>query len=150
MLALGLVSYGIPLLCFILNIALAQDRHVRRLEQISEAHQLYCNECNSRCHQDEQQQQQQRQHRKHRANTTSLNQDEIKAQVEENAQKEDDEATLSCRCESIFDLKSRGYTCKNMSQAGARINKTNNPRDPKTGSTWSGAIARSKVERNNN
>lgn len=82
----------------------------------SEAHKLYCQECERSC--------------KHEnANQLSnLSTDGWLATDDDEEPGSDDEtlATLRCRCESVFDIKKRGFTCMNTSLAQAKLDRRKN------------------------
>lgn len=90
----------------------------------SEAHQLYCDQCRSSCDG----------HYKPDNTQAGLGGSDDKPET----------ATLSCRCEAVFDIASRGFRCRNMSEAKARVNKDGASR---TSNTETRAIARAKVEK---
>lgn len=90
-------------------------RSRRGLQPISEAHQLYCNHCLTSCADVRHQQGIQDNHF-YQDNYENIQQEtNVEAKIR-----------LQCKCESVFDTKSRSITCKNMSGALGEVSTTSN------------------------
>lgn len=91
------LAYLTIFLLVILEFSIAEEPRTNPLTPISEAQQLYCNHCRSSCQYDDD------------------------AYRPSDARTEGD-VRLQCKCEAIYDLKSRSLICKNMSEAKAKFN----------------------------
>ena len=118
-LLLALVAY---LSAAIMSAADANSALDAHLKPISEARRLYCEECRTSCG---------------AANGRDRDRDRdeaaadsagLKASSSSSSSSSSSDAlvSLECRCKSVFDLKRRTFTCKNMSRAEAKLAATAN------------------------
>lgn len=104
---------------------------------ISEAHELYCNHCHSSCKNNndnefpldsalsEEQNNQD-------STMSSDNSNGGNGRISKKKELSEEKIKLQCKCESVFDTKTRSITCKNMSGANGAISILNyNNKDKK-------------------
>lgn len=101
-----------------------------RHQPISEAHELYCNHCHFSCNKN-----------KNNDNSASASNKALRKKQDDDEPNRDNhdgsilkeqnetleaKIRLQCKCESVFDTKTRTITCKNMSAANAGLSIVNN------------------------